>query len=338
MNNKAFKILSIDGGGIKGLYSAALLSALEAKSQKQAGECFDLICGTSTGGLIALALASGKPASELVDLYANHGGKIFPTASNGTLRFFQHTLWRGARQVMFWGKFSNKELRSQLERVFLGSKMEDLNNLVCIPSYNLVRGMPRVFKFPHEEGKFFMDGKILLVDVALATSAAPTYLPIHDYEGALYVDGGIWANNPTLCGVSEAFQFFVGKDRPYSHLEILSIPTISHPGGWVSTAKRKRSFIGWGSKLFQASMDGQAYFTNFFIEKNLDRLAPNSKYVRIKNPSLSPEQMKVIDMDRADRHAIKTLKYLGEADGNTYALQPEVMDFFKSNKTYFTRQ
>jgi uncharacterized protein len=333
---KPFKILSIDGGGIKGLYSAALLSKLESKADRKAGECFDMICGTSTGGLIALALAMGKPAQDLVNLYANHGGKIFPTSNYTVPRFLQRTLLRGAMQVLFWGKFSNKELRMQLQSVFQDSKMENLNNLVCIPSYNLVRGMPRMFKFPHKEGNLHMDAKIPIVDVALATSAAPTYLPIHEHEGALYVDGGIWANNPTLCGISEAFQYFVGEDRPYSHLEILSIPTISHPGGWISTARKRRSFFGWGSKLFQASMDGQAYFTDFFTERNIARLAPNSKYVRIKNPSLSPSQMKVIDMDRADRHAITTLKYLGEADGNTYSLVPEVMAFFQTSKTYFT--
>jgi hypothetical protein len=333
--NKPFKILSIDGGGIKGLYSASILKRLEEKSKKKSGDCFDMICGTSTGGIIALGLASGKEASDLVDLYNLNGNKIFPTAKYKIFRFFQKR-WNGAKQVLFWGKFSAKPLTRILKENFGTTTLGELNNLVCIPSFNLISGMPRVFKFPHKEGGFFMDKKIPLVDAALATSAAPTYLPIHNYKDTLYIDGGVWANNPTQCGLLEALDYFVGDDKEYTHVEILSVASISQASGWASGIRKRRSFIGWKSKLIQTSMDGQAFFTDFFLKKALKKIAPRSRYERLESPKLSCEQMEVLEMDRTDKKALKTLRSLGDQDGYTHANNPKVMRFFETTKTYIT--
>jgi hypothetical protein len=333
--NKPFKILSIDGGGIKGLYSASILKRLEEKSKKKSGDCFDMICGTSTGGIIALGLASGKEASDLVDLYNLNGNKIFPTAKYKIFRFFQKR-WNGAKQVLFWGKFSAKPLTRILKENFGTTTLGELNNLVCIPSFNLISGMPRVFKFPHKEGGFFMDKKIPLVDAALATSAAPTYLPIHNYKDTLYIDGGVWANNPTQCGLLEALDYFVGDDKEYTHVEILSVASISQASGWASGIRKRRSFIGWKSKLIQTSMDGQAFFTDFFLKKALKKIDPRSRYERLESPKLSSEQMEVLEMDRTDKKALKTLRSLGDQDGYTHANNPKVMRFFETTKTYIT--
>ena len=105
MENKPFKILSIDGGGIKGLYSASVIARLEEKSGRKSGECFDMICGTSTGGIIALGLASGKSAQELVDLYYEQGNKIFPTYQNKVLRWFQRSIIQVLTQTFYLVNF-----------------------------------------------------------------------------------------------------------------------------------------------------------------------------------------------------------------------------------------
>lgn len=333
--NRPFKILSIDGGGIKGLYSASILKRLEEKSEKKSGDCFDMICGTSTGGLIALGLASGKGATDLVDLYNLHGNEIFPTAKYSFCRFFQRYI-NGLKQVLFWGKFSAKPLTRILKDTFGTTTLGELNNLVCIPSFNLISGMPRVFKYPHKEGGFFMDRDIPLVDAALATSAAPTYLPIHSYKDTLFIDGGVWANNPTQCGLLEAINYFIGEGKAYTHVEILSVASISQASGWASEVRKRRSFIGWKSKLIQTSMDGQAYFTHFFLDKVLKKIDSRSKYIRLESPKLSCEQMAVLEMDRTDKKALKTLKSLGDQDGYTHATNTDVMDFFKTSKTYKT--
>jgi uncharacterized protein len=337
MTKKVFKILTIDGGGIKGLYSASVLAKFEEKTGKKAGDYFDMICGTSTGGLIALGLACNKDAKDLVDIYYKHGNKIFPSSDNRIIRFFQN-IYRTLRQTFWYGKFSNKALKSQLDTIFKNKKLGELDNLVIIPSFNLVNGMPRIFKFPHKEGEFFMDRNIPVVDAALATSAAPTYFPIHKYDNFLFVDGGVWANNPSLCGLLEAIEHFVGEGKEYDTIEMLSIPSISQPSGWIAGARQKRSFIGWGSKLFQTSMDGQAYFTHFFLSKTLNKIVPNSFYYRLESPKLSIAQMEVIDMDKADSKALNTLKALGDQDGVTYANKPEVLRFFETPKTYNTKK
>ncbi len=137
-----------------------------------------------------------------------------------------------------------------------------------------------------------------------------------------------------MCAVAEAIQYFVGDDKEYSHIEILSIPCIPKPSGWITEKRKKRSFVGWKDSLFQTSMDGQSYFADYFLDKTLNLIAPNSVYKRIKAPTLSPEQMRVIDMDRADKQAIKTIKSLGSQDGYTLANKPEIIRFFKTNKTY----
>lgn len=336
MSQKAFKILSIDGGGIKGLYSASLLAAIEKKTGKPIGASFDMICGTSTGGLIALALASEQPAQDLVDLYYNYGNEIFPTANNKWLRKLQ-SFWQTIKQGMWGGKYSNESLQVHLKKVFGAKTLGELNNLVCIPSFNLTQGQPRVFKYPHSEGDFFKDKDIPLVDAALATSAAPTYLPIHRYKESLYVDGGVWANNPSLCGVLEALQYFVGEDKEYDHIDLLSIPSIEQSSAWTPDKKRNQSFARWRDKLFQTSMDGQAFFTDFFLKNTIEKLAPNSKYHRISSPPLSKEKMGMISMDRTDTAALDTIKGLGDFQGAGIALDKNVLHFFETSKTYLTK-
>lgn len=336
MNPKTFKILSIDGGGIKGLYSASLLAAIEKKTGKPIGASFDLICGTSTGGLIALALASGQPAQDLVDLYYNHGNEIFPTSNNKWLRKLQST-WQTFKQATWGGKYSNKSLQVHLKKVFGEKTLGELNNLVCIPSFNLTQGKTRVFKYPHTEGGFFKDKNVPLVDAALATSAAPTYLPIHRYENELYVDGGVWANNPSLCGVLEALKYFVGEDKEYDRIDLLSIPSVEVSSAWTPDAVKNQSFARWRDKLFQTSMDGQAFFTDFFLKNTIEKLAPNSKYHRIKSRALSKAEMEMISMDRTDKAALDTIKGLGDYQGAEIALDENVLHFFETAKTYSTK-
>lgn len=337
MESRPFKILAIDGGGIKGLYSASVLARLEEKAGVKSGNCFDMICGTSTGGLIALGLANGITAADLVKLYLERGKEIFPTAENRQLRWLQRKVFQFVKQTFYRGKFSNKNLKAILQETFGDTTLGELQNLVIIPSFNLTSGMPRIFKFPHKEGDFFMDKNIRLVDAALATSAAPTYFPIHSIDDTLYIDGGVWANNPSLCGLLEAIKYFVGQDKDYTHVEILSIASISQASGWPSGVRKERSFIGWREKLIQTSMDGQAFFTHFFLDTAIHRLDPNSKYVRIESPKLSCDQMEVLAMDRADKNALNTLKSLGNQDGYTATNNNNVMQFFNTVKTYKTQ-
>ena len=165
-----FKILSLDGGGIKGLYAAKLLAQIEQKTENLIGDYFDMICGTSTGGLLALGITRGIPCRQISRFYEEHGPLIFPY--EGWL--MRKIRWVG--QVGFGTKYNNEQLKVAL-RELLGDyqTMADANHLMCIPSFNITKGRPSVFKKPF--GHYHRDGRFKMMDVALATSAAPTYLP-----------------------------------------------------------------------------------------------------------------------------------------------------------------
>jgi patatin-like phospholipase/acyl hydrolase len=197
---KSFKILSIDGGGIKGLYSSTILQILEERYNCKTYDCFDMLCGTSTGGLIALALSAGKTAKEISDMYVYHGASIFPQKWN-----------RFLKQIFGGGKYTNNFLQNHLNSFFGDKTLNDSEKLLCIPAFNYTESVPCVFKFDHKEGNLAKDKSIKYVDVALATSAAPTYFPIYEIEALnkQYIDGGVWANNPALVGVIEALCYFL---------------------------------------------------------------------------------------------------------------------------------
>jgi hypothetical protein len=333
MESKTFKILSIDGGGIKGLYSATVLARFEEKTGKKITDCFDMICGTSTGGLIALGLANGMSAQSLSDLYFEKGSEIFPTSNYIFIRIVQ-SKWQFFKQLLFCNKHSIKPLKLILENIFGNKTMNDANNLLCIPSFNLTTGEPRVFKKSHSTIGFFADKNIKMVDVALATSSAPTYFPVHEHNEFLYADGGVWANNPSMCGLLEALDYYVGEGKEYDTYQLLSISSISQPSGWSSTSKKSKSFRTWGNKLFQTSLDGQSFFTHFFLSKIVKKIDPKGTYFRIPPPELSLQQMGLISMDRADQKALKTIRTLGNHVGNTYAMKSEILEFFETEKTY----
>ncbi len=347
VENHPFKILSIDGGGIKGLYSAMILKHFEEEFGHPIADYFDMICGTSTGGLIALALSLKIPAKEIVDFYYDEGSKIFNYKSH---KGFLATI----KQFSYKGKYSDRNLKSGLEKVLGNHTMGDSKTLLCIPSYNMTAGMPRVFKYPHDEGSFCMDRNLKMVDVALATSAAPTYFPVAEVDREFFVDGGVWANNPTLCGLLEATKFFINNGKTYkkgqkeiqfNSYQILSIASITSNSGWSMRSKvlgfsfpkfRNRPFLLWRDKLFQTCLDGQSYFTHTFMNAIQDNIKTEGLYYRIPNPDLSREHMKDIDLDNASKGSLDLLYKIGDRVGYDYraSQRQTILPFFQTFKNY----
>lgn len=328
MENKSFKILAIDGGGIKGLYSSKIIEHLEEQFNCHISDYFDMICGTSTGGILAIALSLKLKASVISELYEKKGLYIFPNQSK-FMAFF--------KQLLGNGKYNDKELRKALEETFGNKKLKDCQNLLCIPSYSYTDARPWVFKKDHKEGDLIRDDKACCVDVALATAAAPTYFPlaeIDDYDSKQFVDGGIWANNPSLVGFLEAIRFFVGANKEYNELKILSISSLTSQKGKVVGLKRHRSFRHWKGDIIDIMMNGQAIFTVKFMEfiHQINNLPVT--YVRIPTCDLAPEQQDIIQMDNAHPKAIKLLKGKGNDTGVLWRKNPEVAQFFNDKKTY----
>lgn len=323
--NKVFKILSVDGGGIRGLYSSTILEHLEQRFGPMS-DYFDMICGTSTGGLIALCLALKMPSREISKIYADQGDKIFPKRT-----------WLGGiiRQILWKGKYSDKPLKEVLEVVFEKKTIADLCNLVCIPSYSLTDARPWVFKRGH--GKLDRDNNTLLVDVALATSAAPTYFPLCEipaYNHKQFIDGGVWANNPVLIGVIEALTYFVGKDKEFSSVEILSVSSLNNTAGKSIGLKRQRSFINWRNDLFDTSLIGQSQFTDYFMNKLCEMNEIKIRYERIPSEQISAEQQHLVKLDCASKKAIRFISGKGNDRGLLAKKDPAIEAFFKYQKQY----
>ncbi|THD34492.1 MAG: patatin [Sphingomonas sp.] len=198
--DRRFRILSIDGGGIRGILPATLLADIEQRycNGVPIGEHFDLIAGTSTGGIIALALAIGLPASRIASVYAEHGDEIFPAPKR----------FRAARRLIAGisslrsYKYDREPLERELRQVFGNATMGDATRRLCVPSFDGFTEV-NVFKTPHHPD-FKLDWREELVTVALATSAAPTFFSVYANGDRRFADGGVWANNPVMIGLVDA--------------------------------------------------------------------------------------------------------------------------------------
>lgn len=224
-----FRILSIDGGGVRGFLAAAILANIETYLDRVTGRAqpigtkFDLIAGTSAGGLIALGLAMGHTASELRDLFIRLIPQVF--GANNRAR-----TWRRPKQP----RYGSKALESLLTEFFGEAVLGDLVVDAVVTSVSLIDAKPRLHKTDYlarNAGRLSEK----LVDVGMAATAAPTYLKAHSSEySANLVDGGLAANNPSMIAVIDALQFERnskrGTARPtIADLRLLSLGT-GQPG------------------------------------------------------------------------------------------------------------
>jgi hypothetical protein len=163
-----------------------------------------MIAGASTGGIIALALGMGLTAQEVLDVYMTRGGEIFPRRRDfGLIR----------------PAYKPDVLAEELRRLFGARLFGEAQTRLCVPSADGRHGDVAVFKTPHHPD-FRKDWSMSLIDVALATSAAPTFLRVHQAGGYQFIDGGVWANNPVMIGVVDALSCF---DIDRRQLSILSV-------------------------------------------------------------------------------------------------------------------
>lgn len=190
---KPFQILALDGGGIKGLFSAAVLAWIEEDAEARITDHFDLITGTSTGGIIALGLGAGLRPREIVQFYVDEAPRIF--RRRYALGALKHWVLR---------KYPAGPLESALKRCFGAKRLSHSFKRLVVPAYNLGKDDVYLFKTPHHE-RLRRDFRVPMWEVALPTSAAPTYFPsCNGIDSMRLIDGGIWANNPTMVGIGEA--------------------------------------------------------------------------------------------------------------------------------------
>jgi predicted acylesterase/phospholipase RssA len=275
----AFHILALSGGGFRGLYTATVLESLEKASGVPLARRFDLICGTSAGGLLAMGLAAEVPASNLRGIFEQSGRRIFGSPCRVA------RAWRSVKSLLI-AKHSSSGLKSVLEEHFGQKTVGDLRHRILIPSVNCSTGRGQFFKTPHAP-TYRLDHTLRLVDVGLATTAAPTYFPVHDIpDRGPFADGGLVANSPGLLGLHEA-EHCLGVPHDTT-VRVLAIGTMGLGATLSGSAIRNRGVLLWRAKVFDLVLSAQEYAAEAMLRH---KLADN--YFRIDDPA-TPDQCKDI--------------------------------------------
>lgn len=313
------KILCLSGGGFLGLYTASVLELLEKEFGAPIADYFDLIAGTSIGGIIALALAANVPAEEIAATMRDNGGSIFGDDRPASGQVAE-TL--DLRKSAFSAKYRADGLKTLIsDLVGEDTKIQDLKHRVLVPAVNLTKGAPQMFKTPHHPD-LIRDGPRQLVDVALATSAAPTFFPIHTIDNQKFADGGMYANSPDLMALHEATHFLGASEQDVS---ILSIGTTSAKFSLAGSTSNDLGWLGWmsGQRLVSVMIASQQLSTHFMLQHKL-----GSNYFRI-DADQSKEQERELSLDTASPAAISDLRGLADASAQAAFVKKELRTFFE---------
>lgn len=272
-STRPFRILALDGGGLRGAFTAAVLTKWDEMLKKGGGNSlvnhFDMVAGTSTGAILAIGLGLGLAPKEILSFYRSKGSKIFPKD----------------RKLRHWltSKHDSQTLREMLNDVF-GKKT--LSESSCcrlvIPTVRAKHGETEVIVTAHHPDRT-AHREILAVDAALASSAAPTYFDEAYVENSVsaqpYLDGGIWANNPILPAISEAVRYL---GVPLNRIDVLSVGTLGCEADFTKSLGQGKA--GWGptsADLFFAAQEHSA------LEIANALLTP-ARHLRINQQTPSP--------------------------------------------------
>ena len=283
-----FRILSIDGGGIRGVFPASLLAGLEELVPNgRLIDYFDLVAGTSTGGIIALGLASGLRAAEMRDLYVQRGGEVFPPQPGGVVGTIRGTVhW--VRKFMRY-RYDRDALNRLLGEHFGSTTLGECSARLCIPSVDGRFGEPYIFKTPHHPD-FKKDASERITKVAASTAAAPTFFQPLDDSGYTFLDGGLFANDPIMVGLVDAFSCFdVNRDE----VHILSIGCGSTP---YRVAKRHRT---GGELVWRNVTEGAIHFQSLNAQGQAALLVGADHVVRVTPASTAGKPIALDDWQRA---------------------------------------
>ncbi len=319
------RILSLDGGGYLGLATAAFLHEMERHFNAKCSDRFEMFCGTSTGSIIALALASGKSASEVVELYKLLGAQVFPS-SISRLWKWPKIAWSLARST-----YGNEELYRCLFELFGETTLGDLSargKYVMVPAFCLTTGRPRVFKTDHAAG-LTAHSKYRLVDIAMASSAAPIVLPLVNIPNPVstaietFCDGGVLANHPAMLGLIEALHT-LKVDSGKIRLLSVSTPRKSLSSQAVHQKSLRRGLWGWGDDLAGTLIDSNSMISHETLRRLVKVIQGEPVYERIE---LKNEHC--LEMDDSSGKATQQLLTIGSTEGQSGLTRDRMKRFFE---------
>ncbi len=285
------KILSIDGGGIRGLIPALVLAELERQTGRAVADCFDLIAGTSTGGILALGLAKpgpdGRPhyrAQDLANLYLREGGRIFHESA-----FRRITNPMGIRAV----KYPAEGIEEVLQDYFGETRLKQALVELLIPAYDLEKRDP----FFYRSRRAGLDPRydVSMRVAARATSAAPSYFePVEvpwPGERDVLVDGGVFANNPAMCAYAEGRQRLRETGNPQEEILLVSLGTGSYTRPYRYEEARTWGVAGWARPILDVIFDGVGDTVDYQLRQLLPPGADGSpgyhRFQTILDPDMS---------------------------------------------------
>lgn len=318
------QVLSLAGGGYRGLFTASVLAALERSSARPLGRCFELSAGTSIGGLLALAVAFEIPLAHVVSVFEERGPRIFPAMPSGRIGRLR-TFW----DSVFRSRFSAAPLREALVELFgATTRLGDAKHAVVIPAVNLTSGAPQIFKTPHDE-RWVRDLELSVVDIALATSAAPTFFPPAKVKNTLYADGGLFANSPDLVAWHEA-SHFLGFEPRSTHL--LSVGTTTSAYSIVEQPEMGYGLLYWLGDGADPRLPNILISSQQQLAMQIVKHVLADRYSRI-DVQPSHEQAPHLGLAIASRAATDTLLALGEKAGTDFLGSASSRDILKHEAT-----
>lgn len=320
------RVLSVDGGGYLGLATASFIQGTEHHFGKKFSESFDLFCGTSTGAIIALALAKGLNGAELVDLYKKLGSSVF-----GKWNWYHNT--RRSLRGLFMTKYGNSDLKKAMLDVFGDSTLDDILNMhgkrVLITSFCLTTGKPRLFKTDHSPN-LSLHGGYRVCDVALASSAAPIYFPLVEVTNPrngvteTFCDGGVVANAPALLGYAEAICELQAVPADIKLLS-LSTPRMDLSEATRPNQQLRRGALKWKDSLGSVLIDSNSLLSHHVLSRIVDS-QPHPRPLYVRRDLLNRHG---IPMDRADDQAVNELLHIGAHSASSNQGRAELAPFFQ---------
>ena len=279
---KKFRILSLDGGGLRGIVPVMVLEHIEKVTGKKIIDLFDLIAGTSTGGLITTALTVSDDMKspkfslqDIKDIYIKRGHEIFPH-KNYLGRF-----WSGFNSLIN-PEYSAHGLSNALNELLGEKRITDCLKPIFVTAYDLHNNDPLFFKTRYLDESPGTNAR--LYDICRATSAGPTYLPahsfFHDGKQVTCIDGGVFMNNPSLGALVEATrysEYYDRKDLALKDIHVLSLGT----GNFQGAISQKQA-LGWGKmQWIRPLIDIMMYGVNQATSYQANELLNKANYMRI---------------------------------------------------------
>jgi patatin-like phospholipase/acyl hydrolase len=320
------RILTIDGGGIRGMIPAVILDYIEKELQRKSGnkntclaDYFDLIAGTSTGGILTCfyllpsvskeGLHSKYPANEAIHLYANYGKDIFNPKVN-------KPFWGISN--LFSEKYSEKNLEKILKDIMGDARLSQTRKNALVTAYDISNRKAVLFSTP--QAKTYVHRDYYLRDVARATSAAPTYFKlatVHSIGGAAayLIDGAMFAADPTLCAVVEANKstFDTCAQPKFSDMYIVSIGTGKEIKKYDYKKAQKWGIIQWAVPVLNILMSASSEVGSYQIRQFFNVAGCSNNYVRLE-PGLNKAAPEMDDVSEKNIEKLKDagLYYIAE--------------------------